>query len=134
MGDAGRTFLGLGVGLGSFDAAITHEGAPWSREIPLCVLTVPCYDMTAVVLLRLCQGRSPFHGNKEHLSPRLVAAGLTAPRAVLVLYLLALASGAASLLLYIMSTWTGAGLVLAEVAVWWIALAVLDLFLWRRWH
>jgi UDP-GlcNAc:undecaprenyl-phosphate GlcNAc-1-phosphate transferase len=126
MGDAGSTFLGFFLGLGSLDLAFTREPVAWSWAVPLCVLAVPCYDMTAVVLLRLCQGRSPFHADKQHLSHRLVDAGLSRPAAVGVIDLLALASGTAGLVLYQVSTPTGAALVGLTVACWWAAVAALD--------
>ena len=34
---------------------------------PLCVLAVPLYDFCSVVLIRLSQGRSPFHADKSPL-------------------------------------------------------------------
>jgi UDP-GlcNAc:undecaprenyl-phosphate GlcNAc-1-phosphate transferase len=81
-----------------------------------------------VVFLRLRQGRSPFHGDKQHLSHRLVERGLPPPTAVRLIYLLALASGAAGLLLYAVGTWADAALVAGQLAVWWAALAVLEYF------
>lgn len=131
LGDAGSTFLGFFLGTG----ALAVGGLPWeeSREppwswgVPLCVLAVPLYDMTSVVLIRLSQGRSPFHADKQHLSHRLVGRGLSKPAAVAVIHLLALASGAGGLVLYWVSTWQGAALVGALVACGWGAVAALEL-------
>ncbi|HEY7428088.1 MAG TPA: MraY family glycosyltransferase [Gemmataceae bacterium] len=126
MGDAGSTFLGFTLGLGSVQVALREGGPPWSPAVPLCILAVPCYDLFSVVLLRLSQGRSPFHADKQHLSHRLVGRGLSGWTAVRVIYLLALASGASGLILYAVATWTAAGLVVGQLGVWWIALAVTE--------
>lgn len=126
MGDAGSTFLGLTIGLASLQA-IWREGNPeWSWLVPPCILAVPCYDLLAVVLLRLSQGRSPFHADKQHLSHRLVDRGLSKPAAVRLIYLFALASGASGVILYAVRDWGLAGVVVGQLAAWWLALAVLE--------
>jgi UDP-GlcNAc:undecaprenyl-phosphate GlcNAc-1-phosphate transferase len=126
MGDAGSTFLGFTLGLGSVQVACREGGPPWSWLVPPCVLAVPCYDLLSVVLLRLSQGRSPFHADKQHLSHRLVGRGLSNWAAVRVIYLFALASGASGVILYAVGDWMTAGLVVGQLAVWWLALAVLE--------
>ncbi|MHB1423611.1 MAG: glycosyltransferase family 4 protein [Gemmataceae bacterium] len=126
MGDAGSTFLGFTLGLGSVQAILGAGGPSWSWLVPPCLLAVPCYDLLSVVLLRLSQGRSPFHADKQHLSHRLVGRGLSSVTAVRVIYLLALASGASGVILYAMREATLAALVVGQLAVWWIALAVME--------
>lgn len=126
LGDAGSTFLGFTIGLGSIQV-IAREGATsWTWLIPPCILAVPCYDLLSVVLLRLSQGRSPFHADKQHLSHRLVGRGLSGWTAVRAIYLLALASGASGLILYAVKDATTAALVVGQLAAWWIALAVME--------
>ncbi len=131
MGDAGSTFLGFFLGAGSL--AVGFENAPdfkrslpWAWLVPVCVLVVPWYDLITVVALRLWQGRSPFHADKQHLSHRLVALGLTSPAAVRVIYLLALVSGASGLVLYHVTDWTGAKLVAIQLACCWAAVAGIE--------
>ncbi len=126
MGDAGSTFLGFTLGLGSLQVVL-HESAPaWSWLAAPCILAVPCYDLTSVVLLRLSQRRSPFHADKQHLSHRLADRGLSKWTAVRTIYLLALASGASGLIVYAVSEARAAMLVLGQLAFWWIALAVIE--------
>lgn len=132
MGDAGSTFLGFFLGLSSLDVALPTAQQPWAWLVPLCVLAVPCYDTTSVVLLRLAQGRSPFHGDKQHLSHRLVARGLHATTAVGVIYVLAVASGMSGWLLYHVTDVTGAILVVGQLACWWGALAVMEFVVVRK--
>jgi UDP-GlcNAc:undecaprenyl-phosphate GlcNAc-1-phosphate transferase len=73
---------------------------PNAWAIVLCFLTIPWYDLVSVVTIRIWQGRSPFHADQQHLSHRLVTLGLSPPRAVGVICLLAIAIGAGGLLLY----------------------------------
>jgi UDP-GlcNAc:undecaprenyl-phosphate GlcNAc-1-phosphate transferase len=126
MGDAGSTFLGFMVGLGSVQVILREGAPPWLWLVPPCILAVPCYDLLSVVLLRLSQGRSPFHADKQHLSHRLVRRGLSKWTAVRVIYLFALASGANGVLLYVVRDGTMAGLIVGQLALWWIALAVME--------
>lgn len=95
MGDAGGLFLGfLGGALSILlsnrlsDMAEAGQMLPYEL-LPLCVFAVPCYDLITVVGLRLRRGVAPWLGDTNHVSHRLVAAGLTRTRAVLVLYILA---------------------------------------------
>jgi UDP-GlcNAc:undecaprenyl-phosphate GlcNAc-1-phosphate transferase len=126
LGDVGSMFLGFFLALGGLRLAPAAGGPPWRWLAPLCLFATPCYDLTAVVLLRLSQGRSPFHPDKQHLSHRLNDRGLSRPLAVGVIYLFTLASGAAGLLLYAVGSWASALLVVAQPALWWGALAVTE--------
>jgi UDP-GlcNAc:undecaprenyl-phosphate GlcNAc-1-phosphate transferase len=139
MGDVGSTFIGFFLSTASLQLALP---IPWTGDadileiewrslVPLCILAVPCYDLTSVVLLRLSQGRSPFHADKQHLSHRLVELGLSSKNAVRVIYLLAIVSGLSGLALYFVKDWIGAGLVVGQLAGWWLALALIE-FLARR--
>ncbi|MCI0459397.1 MAG: hypothetical protein L0Z62_20800, partial [Gemmataceae bacterium] len=131
-GDAGSTFLGFFLAIGTAQLVLDAPAPPWRWAVPVCLLAVPCYDLVAVVLLRLRQGRSPFHPDKQHLSHRLVAAGLSGPWAVRTIHLLALASGAAALLLYRADA-EGAVLVGVQLALWWAVVVVADCHITRRW-
>jgi UDP-GlcNAc:undecaprenyl-phosphate GlcNAc-1-phosphate transferase len=126
MGDAGSTFLGFALGLGSLNLVLREGGPEWSWLAAPCILAVPCYDLASVVLLRLSQGRSPFHADKQHLSHRLTDRGLSKTTAVRTIYLLALASGASGLILYAVSDARSAALVCGQLALWWAALAVME--------
>ena len=126
MGDSGSTFLGFTLGLGSLHVVLRNGGPSWSWLAAPCILAVPCYDLASVVLLRLSQGRSPFHADKQHLSHRLTYRGLSKWTAVRTIYLLALASGTSGVILYVVSDAMTAALVVGQFAVWWIALAVME--------
>jgi UDP-GlcNAc:undecaprenyl-phosphate GlcNAc-1-phosphate transferase len=125
MGDAGSTFLGFFLGVSSLKDYLGHVPAPQRLAVPLCVLAVPWYDLASVVALRLWQGRSPFHADKQHLSHRLVRLGLKSHVAVWVIYLLALASGTGGLLLF-QASGIGALLEVLQLTCWWLVIAAIE--------
>lgn len=86
MGDAGGLFLGfLGGAISLLLCAETSGGYRSMALLPLAIFAVPLYDLTTVVGLRLRQGLAPWAGDTNHISHRLVAAGLSRTRSVLVL-------------------------------------------------
>ena len=102
MGDTGSLFLGLNI------AAITLLANPESAGksgllsimiAPVLLLLIPIFDTTFVTTLRLLSGRRPSQGGRDHMSHRLVAVGLSEPRAVATLWALAAAGGLIALLL-----------------------------------
>jgi hypothetical protein len=119
MGDTGSYFIGLMLAsttvLGTYydyteDAARRHV-----ILAPLCILAVPLYDFCSVMLIRLLEGRSPFHADKSHFSHRLVELGLKPRHAVLTIHLATLTTGLGALLLYRVSDWSGALLIVAHL-------------------
>jgi UDP-GlcNAc:undecaprenyl-phosphate GlcNAc-1-phosphate transferase len=138
MGDSGSTFLGFFLGIGSVRLAwpswpITAERvlSPWGRAVSLAILAVPCYDMASVIFLRLKQGRSPFHADKQHLSHRLVERGLSRRAAVGDIWLLALLSGTAGLVMAYAPTPVIAAVGGGLLAAWWVIFAIIE-WSWRR--
>jgi UDP-GlcNAc:undecaprenyl-phosphate GlcNAc-1-phosphate transferase len=127
MGDAGSTFLGFALGSRIISRDFLIPGAAKTLFVPLCIMAVPCYDLVMVVLLRLRQGRSPFHADKQHLSHRLLQIGMSAPVAVFVIHLLGLVSGIGGLLIYpLSSNWTF--LIAVQLFTLWFAVACLEYF------
>ncbi len=88
MGDAGALFLGILI------ASLTirlHPDAQteWtSLATPLLLLAVPILDTSVAVISRLRRKVSPFQGGRDHLSHRLIRAGLPRPTAAIVLWIL----------------------------------------------
>jgi UDP-GlcNAc:undecaprenyl-phosphate/decaprenyl-phosphate GlcNAc-1-phosphate transferase len=66
---------------------------------PLLVLAVPLIDLAQVTILRTLTGKPFWIGDTNHLSHRLARAGLSRPRAVLVLWLAATVIGAMAIFL-----------------------------------
>jgi UDP-GlcNAc:undecaprenyl-phosphate/decaprenyl-phosphate GlcNAc-1-phosphate transferase len=125
MGDAGSTFVGFFLAARSLEDGFAELAKPWTWAVPVFILAVPCYDLSTVVALRLWQGRSPFHADKQHVSHRLAGLGLGNPAAVRVLYLLGLFSGATGILLS-QATPTQARLLCLQVVAVWLAVARIE--------
>jgi UDP-GlcNAc:undecaprenyl-phosphate/decaprenyl-phosphate GlcNAc-1-phosphate transferase len=66
---------------------------------PVIVLAVPLYDLIVVSMIRLSRGKSPFVGDTNHFSHRLVARGMSRRTAVLCLYLITAATSVAAIIL-----------------------------------
>ena len=128
MGDAGSTFVGLMLACLTLSGTF-YEPGQGSRHVilaPLCILAVPLYDFSSVLLIRIKEGRSPFHPDKNHFSHRLVDMGLSRPHAVLTVHLATLTTGLGGLLLYRLNSWTDALLVIALVLCVLTIIAVLE--------
>jgi len=101
LGDAGSYFVGYSIGVCTLVATYTSYESPARHAVaaPLCVMAVPLYDMVTVIAIRLREGRSPFAGDRNHFSHRLVDLGFTRGRAVLAIYLTTATCGLGALLL-----------------------------------
>ncbi len=108
MGDAGSYFVGFLIAISTLLATYAgyQETRPHAVLAPLCVMAVPLYDMTTVLLIRWREGRSLFEGDKSHFSHRLVDLGLSKPVAVLAIYLVTLVCALAGLLLGRVDLWS----------------------------
>ncbi len=85
MGDGGSYFLGFAL------AAISIVGpakglTTVSLLFPLLILSLPLADMSAVIMGRLSEGHSPFYPDRRHLHHRLLRAGFSHRRTVLLIY------------------------------------------------
>jgi UDP-GlcNAc:undecaprenyl-phosphate GlcNAc-1-phosphate transferase len=86
MGDAGALFLGIIISVATIrlNPGITPT---WkSLAVPVILLAVPLLDTCVAVFSRLARGLSPLTGGKDHLSHRLVRAGLSRPMAAISLW------------------------------------------------
>ncbi|HEX5397990.1 MAG TPA: MraY family glycosyltransferase [Verrucomicrobiae bacterium] len=95
LGDAGSHLVGY---LLAVMAILPHfytkqNPRPLAVLTPLLVLAVPLIDLAQVVILRTLNHRPFWIGDTNHLSHRLVRAGLSRTRAVLLLWLIALVIG-----------------------------------------
>ncbi|MEA5573288.1 MraY family glycosyltransferase [Calothrix sp. UHCC 0171] len=89
MGDGGSYFMGFTLASVSI-IGLVKIPAFTAVLLPYVILAVPIFDMSAVILLRLRQGKSPFQADKRHLHHRLLNAGLSHRWAVLFIYSLTL--------------------------------------------
>ena len=100
MGDCGSYLIGYLLATGALGATFSGPGVPcWSILAPLCILAIPLYDISSVLIIRISRGASPFVGDTNHLSHRLVRRGMTKPQAVATIWLMSAALGAGSLIL-----------------------------------
>lgn len=131
MGDAGAYFIGFLIATATIMATFAARDKPHAILAPLCVLAVPIYDTVTVVAIRLAQGRSPFEGDKNHFSHRLVELGMTKPQAVLTIYLTTATCGLGAFLLHQVNA-GGAAIILLLIACVLSLIAILELTARRR--
>ena len=119
MGDAGSLLVGFTLGVLTVQTTFLPTGRSlaggWYAVLaPLVVLALPLYDMVTVSAIRLARGKSPFVGDTNHFSHRLVARGMSRRTAVLCLYLVTAATSVAAVLLIYVPTPFAAWLVFAQ--------------------
>jgi UDP-GlcNAc:undecaprenyl-phosphate GlcNAc-1-phosphate transferase len=122
MGDSGSLVIGLLLGILTVRTTFLPHGTDWGAGwyavfAPVIVLAVPLYDTITVMLVRLRNGKSPFVGDTNHFSHRLVARGMSRRTAVLCIYLVTAATSMAAILLpHVNSRW-GAMLIFAQTVL-----------------
>jgi UDP-GlcNAc:undecaprenyl-phosphate/decaprenyl-phosphate GlcNAc-1-phosphate transferase len=104
MGDGGSLVTGMLLGILTVRTTYLPAGAQWPNRwyaifAPVIVLALPLYDLLVVSAIRMAHGKSPFVGDTNHFSHRLVARGMSRRTAVLCLYLVAAATSIAAILL-----------------------------------
>ncbi|MEO6434758.1 MAG: MraY family glycosyltransferase [Tepidisphaeraceae bacterium] len=119
MGDSGSLVIGFILGVLTVRTTFLAPGADWGAGwyavfAPVMVLAVPLYDLVVVSLIRLSRGKSPFHGDTNHFSHRLVARGMSRRTAVLCIYLITAATSVAAILLPQVRTTFAAMLLFAQ--------------------
>ena len=88
MGDAGALFLGVLLATLTIRFEPNAKTQIGSYLTPVFLLAVPILDTTVAVLSRLRRHISPFQGGQDHLSHRLIRAGLSRKQAALSLWIL----------------------------------------------
>jgi UDP-GlcNAc:undecaprenyl-phosphate GlcNAc-1-phosphate transferase len=124
MGDAGALFLGIIISVATIRLNPGIEPTWKSLTIPAILFAVPLLDTCVAVFSRLARGVSPLTGGKDHLSHRLVRAGLTRPMAAIALWA---ASGVCALVaigIYRYSDSLGSVLIYVFAAGWLSALVL----------
>ncbi|MDY7110310.1 MAG: MraY family glycosyltransferase [Planctomycetota bacterium] len=133
MGDGGSLIIGFLLAIltarttfyspGQDDYAL---GTAWyGLFMPIVVLAIPLYDFTTVTLIRLAQGKSPFVGDQQHFSHRLVMRGLSRRGAVIVIWGMTAATGLGGISMGRLQPWQAA-LVGGQVVLLLMVLALLE--------
>jgi UDP-GlcNAc:undecaprenyl-phosphate GlcNAc-1-phosphate transferase len=104
MGDGGSLVVGFILGVLTVRTTYLPPGADlgagwYAVFVPVIVLAVPLYDLVVVSLIRVSRGKSPFKGDTNHFSHRLVARGMSRRTAVLCLYLVSAATAVGAIIL-----------------------------------
>lgn len=129
MGDSGSLLVGLFMAVATIRTTYYHSDnsdAGWfTTFMPLIVLAVPLYDFISVTLIRLSQGKSPFVGDTQHFSHRLVKRGMTVRQAVLTIYLATACTGLGATILHQVST-AGMALIFIQTIFIVLIIAILE--------
>jgi UDP-GlcNAc:undecaprenyl-phosphate GlcNAc-1-phosphate transferase len=88
MGDAGALFLGILIASLTIRLHPDAQSQWTSLATPVLLLAVPILDTSVAVISRLRRKISPFQGGRDHLSHRLIRAGLARPMAAVALWVL----------------------------------------------
>jgi UDP-GlcNAc:undecaprenyl-phosphate GlcNAc-1-phosphate transferase len=98
LGDAGSHLVGFLLAVLAILPHFYSTEHPVRLAVlnPLLILAVPLLDLAWVVIIRWRLGRPFYVGDNNHLSHRLVRRGLSEPRAVLLIWLLATLAAAAA--------------------------------------
>ncbi|HEY8667586.1 MAG TPA: MraY family glycosyltransferase, partial [Tepidisphaeraceae bacterium] len=104
MGDSGSLVVGLLLGVLTVRTTYLPAGEQWAAGwykvfAPVIVLAVPLYDLIVVSIIRMLRGHSPFKGDTNHFSHRLVARGMSRRTAVLCIWLITAATAVAAIIL-----------------------------------
>jgi UDP-GlcNAc:undecaprenyl-phosphate GlcNAc-1-phosphate transferase len=104
MGDSGSLVIGFILGVLTVRVTFLPKDVDWQGGwyavfAPVIVLAVPLYDLIVVSVIRISRGKSPFVGDTNHFSHRLVARGMSKRTAVLCLWLLTAATAIAAIIL-----------------------------------
>lgn len=129
MGDAGALVVGLLIAVATIRTTYYYEqtpgGAWYATLMPVVVLAVPLYDFISVTVLRLGRGASPFVGDQQHFSHRLLRRGMTSRQAVLTIYLATMCTGLGATVLHQVSQ-VGAVLIFVQTVLIVLIIAILE--------
>jgi UDP-GlcNAc:undecaprenyl-phosphate GlcNAc-1-phosphate transferase len=86
MGDAGALFLGFLLATLTIRLRPDSDTQVGSYMTPIFLLAIPILDTSVAVISRISRHISPFQGGQDHLSHRLVRAGLSRKQAAVALW------------------------------------------------
>jgi UDP-GlcNAc:undecaprenyl-phosphate GlcNAc-1-phosphate transferase len=133
MGDGGSLVIGFILAILTARTTYYAPDDPYPGQamgtawygvfMPLVVLAVPLYDFVTVTAIRLRQGRSPFVGDQQHFSHRLVQRGMSKRGAVVVIWAATAVTGIGGIALGSLRPWQAALVgvqTLAVLAMIWL--------------
>lgn len=124
MGDAGALFLGVLLATLTIRLNPDTQTQMGSYFTPIFLLAVPILDTSVAVLSRIKRHISPFQGGQDHLSHRLIRAGLSRGKAAVSLWSLSALFASVAILISQVSE-TVENWLIAGSALFWILLFIL---------
>jgi UDP-GlcNAc:undecaprenyl-phosphate GlcNAc-1-phosphate transferase len=124
MGDAGALFLGIIISVATIRLNPGIVPTWKSLAIPVILLAVPLLDTCVAVFSRLARGLSPLTGGKDHLSHRLVRAGLSRRMAAVTLWSASGVCAVVGVLVYMHPDSYGSALIGIFAIGWLLALTL----------
>jgi UDP-GlcNAc:undecaprenyl-phosphate GlcNAc-1-phosphate transferase len=118
MGDAGALFLGVLLATLTVRLNPETQTQVGSYLTPVFLLAIPILDTTVAVLSRLKRHISPFQGGQDHLSHRLIRAGLSRRKAAVSLWTLSAIFAAVAILISRVNEITEILLIAGSGLVW----------------
>lgn len=91
MGDSGALFSGFTLAALSVTGVL--KTVTVTMLLPIMILAVPIMDISYSVLRRVFKKSNPFIADSEHIHHKLIKAGLSQNRTVLIFYLICTAAG-----------------------------------------
>ncbi len=131
MGDSGSLIIGFLLGVLTIRTTFLPPGTDlangwYALLAPMMVLAVPLYDLLVVSAIRLSRGKSPFVGDTNHLSHRLVRRGMSRRTAVLCIWLMTAATSIAAIILPHIGSGFGAMMLFAQTLLMLGLVALLE--------
>jgi UDP-GlcNAc:undecaprenyl-phosphate GlcNAc-1-phosphate transferase len=118
MGDAGALFLGLLIATLTVRFKPSTDNSLSSFAIPVLLLAIPILDTTVAVFSRLRRKVSPFQGGKDHLSHRLVRAGISRKLSAIILWGLSVLFSAFAVLISLPNNGHEVIIILISIVFW----------------
>jgi UDP-GlcNAc:undecaprenyl-phosphate GlcNAc-1-phosphate transferase len=118
MGDAGALFLGVLLATLTVRLNPDSQTQLGSYLTPIFLLAIPILDTTVAVLSRLKRHVSPFQGGQDHLSHRLIRAGLSRRKAAVSLWALSALFAAVAILISSVNEITEIFLIAGSGLIW----------------
>jgi UDP-GlcNAc:undecaprenyl-phosphate GlcNAc-1-phosphate transferase len=122
MGDAGALFLGVLLAILTVRFEPDTQSQLLSYLTPIFLLAIPILDTTVAVSSRIRRHLSPFQGGQDHLSHRLIRAGLSRKAAAISLWGLSSLFAIISVLISQMSQYNTNNIAFTAVILWVILL------------
>lgn len=117
MGDSGSYFLGYVLALTSL-SGVPRASAAVALLVPILALGVPIFDVLFSMVRRFLERRPIFSPDRGHIHHRLLDAGITHRRAVMILYAVCAVLAGSAIVAHLGRAWqVGVALLVASTAL-----------------